>query len=112
MSKDGAEWTSDVVCVFDGIENVKDRCANWFSERLSEEKAGQMLRDDERERREEAIRKTVDQAEVDDVPLQPVIEPTAMPDGVVLVEADAITDRKSVFIGRACRITNPSQVSS
>ena len=33
-----------------------------------------------------------------------------MPDGVEFTVAEPIVDRKSVFIGRACPITHPSQV--
>ncbi|KZO98060.1 UPF0029-domain-containing protein, partial [Calocera viscosa TUFC12733] len=33
-----------------------------------------------------------------------------LPEGIELVVAEPIEDRKSVFVGRACRITHPSQV--
>ena len=35
----------------------------------------------------------------------------ALPTGVQIFVADPLTDRKSVFVGRACRISNPSEVS-
>ena len=38
--------------------------------------------------------------------------PTALPPGLRLIEAEPIVDRKSAFVGRACRITDPSQVSA
>ncbi len=32
--------------------------------------------------------------------------------GIELVVADPVTDRKSIFVGRACRIDNPSEVAN
>lgn len=34
----------------------------------------------------------------------------ALPEGIKLIEAEPIVDRKSVFVGRACQISHPSQV--
>ena len=34
-----------------------------------------------------------------------------LPKGVEIFVSEPVVDRKSVFIGRACRITDPSQVS-
>ena len=41
---------------------------------------------------------------------EPSVPLPSIPQGIEIVEAEAITDRKSAFIGRACRITDPSQV--
>jgi len=38
--------------------------------------------------------------------------PVKLPPGVQIYEAEPITDRKSVFVGRACRIQHPSEVSA
>lgn len=38
--------------------------------------------------------------------------PASIPEGIQIIEAETITDRKSAFIGRACRITDPSHVRS
>ena len=39
-----------------------------------------------------------------------VDKPVEMPAGITIVEAEPIHDRKSSFVGRACRITDPAQV--
>lgn len=36
--------------------------------------------------------------------------PTEIPAGIQIFVAEPITDRKSTFIGRACRISQPSDV--
>jgi len=106
ISKDGVEWLSDTVCVFDGVENVRERCATWYGDHLSEEKANELLRDDKRERK---VNPVADSVPSPDIP--PVVDAgtdlMAHPDtleGVDITVAEPITDRKSVFIGRACRI--------
>ena len=40
----------------------------------------------------------------------PALQGVALPEGVKLIEAEPIVDRKSVFVGRACQISHPSQV--
>ncbi|PAV19239.1 imprinted and ancient [Pyrrhoderma noxium] len=35
-----------------------------------------------------------------------------LPDGVVIHVSESLSDRRSVFVGRACRVTDPSAVSS
>ena len=42
----------------------------------------------------------------------PLPTPVNIPKGIEIVEAEPIIDRKSAFVGRACRITDPSQVQS
>ncbi len=34
---------------------------------------------------------------------------SSLPPGIELVVADPVTDRKSIFVGRACHIDNPSE---
>ncbi|TFY50464.1 hypothetical protein EVJ58_g11039, partial [Rhodofomes roseus] len=115
ISRDGVEWAPGGVCVFDGVEWVRETCARWLEERMSERRAGEILREDERadardepeeaEGRVKAVEervKSVEQLEAE----------ARMPEGVEFVVAEPIVDRKSVFIGRACQITHPSQVST
>lgn len=40
----------------------------------------------------------------------PVPQDVALPEGIKIIEAEPIVDRKSVFVGRACLISHPSQV--
>lgn len=107
ISRGAVEWTPGGVCVFDGLEWVKERCIEWLGERMSEKKAGELLRDDERGKADELQEEGKPSARAGREP--PAI-PAEMPAGITLVEAEPIVDRKSVFIGRACRITDPSQV--
>ncbi|TBU43309.1 ribosomal protein S5 domain 2-type protein [Dichomitus squalens] len=112
ISQGAVEWAPGGECVFDGLEWVKERCVEWLRERFSERKVGQLLREDERARGHDALRhesedKTGDggmvHAAVVDTPVQ-------MPTGINIFEAEPIQDRKSSFVGRACRITDPAQV--
>ena len=123
ISRGAVEWApGGAECVFDGLEWVKERCAEWVRERMSERMAGEMMREDERERargheEEDAGEKgarTEDtsgigmvRAMVDAAPA-----PAEMPAGITIAEAEPILDRKSSFVGRACRVTDPSQVRS
>ncbi|KDQ64183.1 hypothetical protein JAAARDRAFT_27805 [Jaapia argillacea MUCL 33604] len=109
ISKNGVEWSpGDAnVCVFDGLQNVLERCEQWYGERLSVEKMGEIIREDERGGQERVEVKSKCSAAVMDS-FEEVV--TALPDGIEMVVSEPITDRKSSFIGRACRISDPSQV--
>ncbi|KAG1806479.1 uncharacterized protein HD556DRAFT_1322097 [Suillus plorans] len=110
ISVSGVEWTPESVCVFDGLQNVLERCEAWYEDKLNRETAGELLREDAHTHNHVSVEpdepfasSTAD--EKDRVPLD-----TALPEGIKIVEAEPIVDRKSVFIGRACRISDPSQV--
>jgi len=110
ISKDGVEWLPDSICVFDGVENVRERCSKWYSDRLSEDKAHELVREDGRDRQEASV---ADDGHEELGVSRPRLEPQIglpMPNDIQIVEAEAITDRKSAFVGRACRISDPSQV--
>lgn len=36
ISSEGVEWIPDTVCVFDGLEWVKERCTEWYGAKKSE----------------------------------------------------------------------------
>ncbi|KAG2155119.1 uncharacterized protein EDB93DRAFT_1248074 [Suillus bovinus] len=111
ISISGVEWTPESVCVFDGLQNVLERCEAWYEDKLNRETAGELLREDAHTRNhvlvepDEPFASSSTADEKDRVPLN-----TALPEGIKIVEAEPIVDRKSVFIGRACRISDPSQV--
>jgi len=112
ISHDGVEWLPDSVCVFDGVENVRERCLRWYSDCLSTEKVNELLRADDKEIPENIA---VDRDDGEDLSIVQSTYgnntiPRSIPDDIQLAEAEPITDRKSVFVGRACRITDPSQV--
>lgn len=112
ISSEGVIWVADNVCVFDGLEWVKERCTEWYNAKKSEKLAGELMREDERNLAtpdvEEGKNKKVsglnDHWEESAAPLP------SIPQGIEIVEAEPILDRKSAFVGRACRITDPSQV--
>ncbi|THH27644.1 hypothetical protein EUX98_g6549 [Antrodiella citrinella] len=117
ISSEGVEWVTDSVCVFDGLEAVKERCAEWFGHKKSEKLAGELLREDERVpppgldgalevgKDKKKIVELEEHIEISSPPLA-----IGIPEGVEIFEAEAITDRKSSFVGRACKISDPSQV--
>lgn len=113
ISSEGVEWVADSVCVFDGLEWVKERCAEWYSGKKSEKLAGQLLREDERGSAtpdvEEGKNKKVSELH-DNVEEHAAPAPVGIPHGIKIIEAEPIIDRKSAFVGRACRITDPAQV--
>ncbi|KAF8530919.1 ribosomal protein S5 domain 2-type protein [Gautieria morchelliformis] len=107
--RSGVEFTSETVAVFDGLQHVLELCSTWYGQRLSEEAAGDLIREEERSHR--AGSSDVHRLDAPIVEEQ-VSLPAAVLEGVELIEAEPIIDRKSMFIGRACRITHPSQVAS
>jgi hypothetical protein len=111
ISVSGVEWTPESVCVFDGLQNVLERCEAWYEDKLNRETAGELLREDAHTRNhilvepDEPFEASTTADEKDRVPLD-----TALPENIKIIEAEPIVDRKSVFVGRACRISDPSQV--
>ncbi|KII95316.1 hypothetical protein PLICRDRAFT_96570 [Plicaturopsis crispa FD-325 SS-3] len=106
ISTNGVEWSPDTVCVFDGLQSVIERCTAWYEDHLSAEAAGELVREDEYEREHPPPKEPVYAQR----PEQQFSPPPPMPEGVVITESEPITDRKSTFVGRACRISHPSQV--
>ncbi|KAL5527487.1 hypothetical protein ACEPAG_6278 [Sanghuangporus baumii] len=117
-SRGGVEFLPGSECVFDGLENVRERVAAWYSERLSEEQAQELVREDERERIQEIKHGKETTGKEKEIGKNATVgssskaqePPDALPVGLTLAVSEPIVDRKSVFIGRACRITNPAQV--
>ncbi|KAI0705758.1 UPF0029-domain-containing protein [Cerioporus squamosus] len=113
ISRGAVEWTPGAECVFDGLEWVKERCTEWLGERMSEKKVGELLRGDERHGSEAGenghVQEETESGNSKVARAVPDI-PAEMPPGIIIVEAEPILDRKSAFVGRACRITDPSQV--
>ncbi|PPQ68621.1 hypothetical protein CVT25_005531 [Psilocybe cyanescens] len=114
ISVSGVEWLEDTVCVFDGLQNVLDRCVSWYEDRLSAEKAGELVRDDGKEAVAVSTRPVSPtgqtNAEISGIAdSAPAPVPNALPIGIHIYVAEPITDRKSAFVGRACRIHHPSE---
>jgi len=106
----GVEWSPDTVCVFDGLQSVVERCVVWYEDRLSAEKAGDLVREDAKDHTETPSSSSVTPMQEESIPSLPTNPIAAMPEGINVIESEAIVDRKSTFVGRACRISHPSQV--
>ncbi|KAH6914706.1 UPF0029-domain-containing protein [Coprinopsis sp. MPI-PUGE-AT-0042] len=112
----GVEFVEDQVCVFDGVQNVLERCEKWYGEQLSLKEGRRLEREEEKERGEArrpapaAQKKAAETHEEEDEINEFGEDEASMPEGVQFYVAEPIQDRKSVFIGRACRISQPSQV--
>ena len=91
--------------MFEGLDNALSRCTEWYSNRLSENLAKELAREVPKDPSPEIVLAEEANREGDS-------QPSTIPLQVQLYESEAITDRRSVFIGRACRITDPSQVRS
>jgi len=105
------------VAVFDGIEQTREIIQRWYEERLSENTAREIMRGDGKAQHVHQVEAvSASQAEgtnsstVVGIAAETGLAPIPLPEGIVIYEADPITDRKSSFVGRACRITHPSQV--
>ncbi|KAG8860529.1 eIF2 kinase Gcn2p negative regulator [Tulasnella sp. 330] len=108
LARPGVEWSPGDVAIFDGIESVKSSLHEWYSDHLSKDLAQQMHREDLRPR--DQTNQPLD-GETEAETVSPAArETTGLPEGIALVEGEPILDRKSVFVGRACAITDPSQV--
>lgn len=107
----GVEWNPGDVAVFDGIEHVKGVLGEWYDERLSSGLARQLEYEQEHEA---ALQKHKSDAENILEASSEVAETASpqvtLPSDIKLFESEPIMDRKSVFVARACTITDPAQV--
>jgi hypothetical protein len=111
----GVEWTPETVCVFDGLENVREKCGRWYQDQLSEKAAGEMVREETKEAKSLlASNDLTGPPEGVSSARSAISEPqnsVELPEGLEIIEAEPVVDRKSSFVGRACRITSPDQVA-
>jgi hypothetical protein len=100
----GVEWSPDSACIFDGITWVHDQCLSWYERRLSQNA-------DSNAKHPSSFSQSPnpDQTSPTDGGLSS--HHTVLPTHIRIVEADPIVDRKSTFVGRACAISDPSEVS-
>jgi hypothetical protein len=97
--------------VFDGIESARSQLSRWYGERLSEVEGGAAVREGNRGNSTRGPTDTPAGGNPeDDESLDVKTNLDALPEGVDIIQAAGIVDRKSVFVGRACRITRPAQV--
>lgn len=117
ISSSGVERHEGEVAVFDGIERTRENIQRWYEERLSENTLREVMREDGKSRHPHQVEATsasqakgTDSTTGDGIAAEPGLPLVPLPDGIDIYEAEPITDRKSTFVGRACRITHPSQV--
>jgi len=109
MSVNGVEWTPGVVCVFDGLQSILERVLYWYEQRLESKRAGEALREQSHPSQHLIVSETeARSSSSDSAPLS--TQSVGLPEGIKLYEAAPIVDRKSAFIGRACRICDPAQI--
>jgi hypothetical protein len=115
ISVNGVEWSEDMLCVFDGLQSVLERCATWYEERLTAERVGELVREDLKEQTRhsagEASSQKVHSLDPENDFPRPHDVSICLPTGVNIYETEPITDRKSMFVGRACRIQHPEEVN-
>ncbi|KAJ3576253.1 hypothetical protein NP233_g569 [Leucocoprinus birnbaumii] len=111
ISVNGVEFTPETVCVFDGVQNALETCNSWYEDRLSEDKMKEIVREDERDNHGTKTEPAVDmEPKITSEDVNGVTGSTnEMPPGIHFFIAEPIVDRKSTFIGRACRISDPSE---
>lgn len=99
--------------MFDGLQNVLERCTSWYEERLSIDKVGRLVREDSRQQQLNSTdHDSFAAADENDTAISQIDFPVDLPAGVQIYITEPITDRKSAFVGRACRIQHPSEVAS
>jgi hypothetical protein len=111
MSVNGVEWSPGVVCVFDGLQSVIESVLFWYEKRLESKSAGEALREQSHPSTHLIDSEKPDVSGSTSVSNILNTQSVALPEGIKLYEAAPIVDRKSAFIGRSCRISDPAQVS-
>lgn len=108
----GVEWNPGDVAVFDGVEHVKGSLGEWYSELLSSSIARQLEHEQEHEAALQKQRPETEHVAEASIELAETASPQVnLPPGIQLFESEPIVDRKSVFVARACIITDPAQVA-
>lgn len=102
MSADGVSWSAEV-CVFEGLESVISHCTRWMENQTADFA-----------KRNFSVPETnmslPNLPYPDDQPQGTNSDPLPHHQHIEMYLAEPIVDRKSVFIGRACAITHPSEV--
>lgn len=113
----GLEWHSGEPVLFEALEWAKDTVSAWHDEREEELRHRSEQLDREREERAAAATAAGQQAELFPAPPKPtreIVHTKEELDALVkklgFVTSATIVDRKSEFVGYACRLEDPDQV--
>lgn len=108
-------WHEGEVAIFEGIERAREECDDFLNTKLTELDAKKAVDDHTTQEDLELARKLQLEEDASEAlaatPRQVERQQAKLPEGCKLFTSEPIMDRKSVFIGHACRITSPSDVS-
>ncbi|KAI5476071.1 ribosomal protein S5 domain 2-type protein [Pseudohyphozyma bogoriensis] len=117
-SGQGIEWSPGDVCVFEGVEDVRERVGEWLKGREEESRKGEVLRAGVgvyqigAEVEEQGQKEEVREEEVFTYAAEPVkkatkVESVKCP---VIVSSEPLVDRKSVFVGHVAQVTCAEEI--
>lgn len=107
-------WHEGEVAVFEGIERAREDCESFLNDKLAELEAKKAVDDHTTQEDLEYARQLQleeDMARAELVPKVASRQEARLPEGCKLYTSEPIIDRKSVFIGHACKIKSPKEVS-
>ncbi|GAA5850845.1 hypothetical protein JCM8547_009104 [Rhodosporidiobolus lusitaniae] len=123
------EWTEGGVCLFEGVEAVREMCTEWVKERMGEKQRGEEERRRagggeegrrtngrrEMEELEEGDEEDEFEEKVEEIERERTTQRRATVPTVKcprIVSGEPLVDRKSVFIGHAARVTSLDEVEA
>lgn len=126
----GVAFSPGDVCVFEGLTYTQELVKKWYAAHLSEKMEGEKLRDAERDRKQGKSGRgfsdlQVEYVEADRPNPKSVFSYSddhdedvsavknardGLPTGLKIVSSEPITEKRSVFIGHAVRVTDEKEV--
>ncbi|GAA99044.1 uncharacterized protein L969DRAFT_144368 [Mixia osmundae IAM 14324] len=100
-------WQAGQVALFEGIEAAKEILAQYYRDHLVKAQAADYERQADRDKRAPPA-----VAEASIMPTPSTAQSQTLPCHLKIVSCDPIVDRKSVFVGHACRLKSRDDVSS
>jgi len=107
-------WHEGEVAVFEGIERAREECDSFLNDKLSDLENKKVNDDHTTQEDLEHARQQQNEEDTARAEALPRIAhqiEAELPKGCKLYASEPILDRKSVFIGHACKITSPADVS-
>ncbi|GAA5955453.1 hypothetical protein JCM3765_006784 [Sporobolomyces pararoseus] len=121
----GVEWSGSV-CLFEGIELVKEMCTNWVKEQDEEKQRGEELRqeatgasevngkDHARNRNEDEDQDETDEARIQETSFARIRRKAPESDVPCpeIYSTEGLVDRKSLFVAHAARVHSMAEVEA
>ena len=101
----GADFIPNEGSIFNGVEDVRERCTKWLDEKVANEAQSEAIREGERENRlasnpqAKVIEKKLEADAVNALYEQEIME--SLPDGLEIITTPSVTYSKSTF-GKQC----------